>query len=154
MTRNNPYLAYLLLLIPQLLGVFFLLESGHNYSEIASRERSAAGIIVGHQPSNHNRYEFKFHVDGREYKGSETPLRREPDLGQTVTVYYDSLDPTQNGLSKFSDRSYRRFGPALALLVLAALFALAVIILGSIVAGSRGPRDLRNFLLGFSDDKS
>jgi hypothetical protein len=73
----------------------------HNDSGVASREQSTVGVIVAHEPSNHNRYGYKFQAGGRDYTGWETPLKEEPKIGQSVTVYFDSLQPAENSLTDF-----------------------------------------------------
>ena len=133
MIRQNPYLVYLALLIPWLLGAIFFVSSAQEDSEIASRQQRANGVIVAHQPSNHNRYLFRFQVGGQDYIGSETPLAREPKIGDRVIVYYDPLNPTRNGMTDFSVRSLRERGPAIAIIFLSALFALGVVVLGRLI---------------------
>ena len=138
MIRQNPNLVYLVVLIPGTLGGLFLINSAHGDSEIASRERRAAGIIVGHQPSIHNRYEYRFRVEGRDYTGWETPLWKDPQVGDSVGVYFDPLDPTQNGVTDFAARSGRSLGQGIALLVLSGILGLAIFVVGATVARRHG----------------
>jgi uncharacterized protein DUF3592 len=132
MISGNPYLKYLLVLLPFILGSVVLMSFSHDYSEVASRQQVTAGIIVRHEPSNHNRYGYTFQVNGREYSGWETPLREEPGIGQSVRVYYDPLNPAENALTDYTGRSSRMLGPAVGILIFSAVFTGVVLVLGAI----------------------
>ena len=132
--RGRPYLKYLFLPTPWILGAVFFLFSAHKYKDVSLREQTTTGTVILHEPENHNRYGFKFEVDGRAYTGWETPLKAEPKIGQSVTVHYDPLNPAENALIDFSERSDRAFGPAVAMLLLSAVFIAAVLSLGPILS--------------------
>jgi hypothetical protein len=134
--RGRPYLKYLFLPTPWILGALFFMVSAHKYKEVSSREQTTTGTIILHEPENHNRYGYRFQVDGRAYTGWETPLKVEPKIGQSVTVHYDPLNPAQNALTDFSARSDRASGPAVAILLLSAVFIAAVLSLGPILSKS------------------
>ena len=97
MIRDNDYAKYLLVLIPWVIGALFLMSTARRYSDSASRQQTATGTIVSHEPANHNRYGYRFEAAGQPYTVSQTPRDREPKIGDLVKVYYDSADPTQNG---------------------------------------------------------
>ena len=137
MIRDNRYAKYLLVLTPWILGSTFLISSWKQYSEAGQREHTAKGTIVSHEPSNHNRYGYRFEVDGRTYEGSQIPLRNEPTLGQSVVVYYDSADPTRSALTPLRNVGDSLLGPALAILVLSGIIALLVLLVGPALSRAR-----------------
>jgi hypothetical protein len=136
--QENPYLKYLLALFPWILGAIFLLAAAHGYSEVASRQQTARGTIVQHEPFNHNRYSYKFQVDGRYYSGWETPLGTEPEIGQSVRIYYDPLYPSENGLRDFAERRDSTLGPAVAILILSVVLTALILLLGPVVSRDPG----------------
>ena len=87
---------------PWLLGAALMLVASQHDSDVASRQAAAVGQVVVHEPSNHNRYGYKFKVDGHEYSGWETPAKAEPKMGQFVTVYYDVRSPDENALTDYN----------------------------------------------------
>ena len=117
-----------------MLGAFFFMGSAYKYKEVSSREQTTTGTIILHEPENHNRYGYKFQVHGRAYTGWETPLKVEPKIGQSVTVHYDPINPAENALTDFSELSDTALGPALAILLLSAVFIAAVLSLGPILS--------------------
>lgn len=76
--------------------------AAHSNREVASRQQTAIGTIVGHEPQNHNRYGFRFHVDAEGYDGWETPGYAKRFIGESVTVYYDPQNPRENSLTDFA----------------------------------------------------
>lgn len=60
-----------------------MIVDGHNESVVAAREQTANGVIVSHEPQNHNRYGYKFQVDGGDYTGWETPFKEDPRSDST-----------------------------------------------------------------------
>jgi hypothetical protein len=88
-----------LVIAPWILGATLMLLASQHDKDLASRQAATVGQIVAHEPSNHNRYGYKFRVDGHEYRGWETPLKAEPQIGQSVTIYYDTRSPDENALS-------------------------------------------------------
>jgi hypothetical protein len=107
-----------------------MVSAAHKDSGVASREQSTVGVIVAHEPSNHNRYGYKFQAGGRDYIGWETPLKEEPKIGQSVTVYFDSLQPAENSLNDFAELADIWRGRAIVILVFTVLLvAVALIIM-------------------------
>jgi hypothetical protein len=135
--RERPYLKYLIIPIPWVLGAVFFMVSAHNSKEVSLREQVTVGTIILHEPENHNRYGYKFQVAGRPYTGWETPLKKEPRIGQSVAVHYDPLDPNENALTDFSERSDRALYPAIAILFLSAVFIAVILSLGPVVGKAR-----------------
>jgi hypothetical protein len=88
---------------PWALGLVFLIHEWRTESQIAARQQTASGIVIAHEPANHNRYGYKFHVDGKPYRGWESPAGSEPAVGKQVTVFYDPQNPSRNALTDFHD---------------------------------------------------
>jgi hypothetical protein len=93
------------LIVGWLLCATFMLVASHYDKDIASRQGTTTGPIVDREPSNHNKYCYKFRARGREYSGWETPLKAEPRIGQSVTVYYDTGNPDESALTDYKDLS-------------------------------------------------
>jgi hypothetical protein len=110
------------------------MNSAHKYKGVSLREQTTTGTIILHEPEHHNRYGYRFQVDGRAYTGWETPLKVEPKIGQSVRVHYDPINPAENALTDYSELSDRALGPALAILLLSAVFIAAVLSLGPILS--------------------
>lgn len=106
-------------------GVLFLVQA-HTARQVASREQTANGVIDAHESRNHDRYGYKFRVGQREYRGWEIPQKAEPSMGQSVTVYYDPLDPAKNALIDFAAAGDRLFGFGIGLLFLSTVVIGAV----------------------------
>jgi hypothetical protein len=102
----------------------------HEDKGIAAREQSTVGTITIHQAENHNRYGYTFHVSGHDYGGWETFLKAEPEIGQSVRVYFDPLQPANNALTDFADLGDRWFARGIALLIFSAFFIAVVLLLG------------------------
>jgi len=49
-------------------------------------------------------------VGGKPYTGWETPKADELEIGESVTVYYDPADPSQNALTEFDERGVASLG--------------------------------------------
>ena len=64
------------------------------------------------------------------------PKIAEPAMGQSVTVYYDSLNPTENGLTPFAERSDEELSFAIAILILGAMVAGGFLVLDAVVSKS------------------
>lgn len=86
--------------------------------QVATRQRTTTGVIIAHEPANHNRYGYRFDAQGRDYLGWETPPAAEPRIGQEVTVYYDNRDPTDNALTDFADLRDRARAEVFVLMLL------------------------------------
>jgi len=130
-TRGNSHMEYLLVLIPFILGATVLLSLSEEYSDVAPRQQTAAGTIVRHEPSNHNRYVYTFAVERHVYSGWDT-VAKEPSIGQSVRVYYDPLNPATNALTDFNERSYSLRGPAIAILFFSAILAGGILVLSAV----------------------
>jgi hypothetical protein len=137
MIKDNPYLVYLVVLIPVVLGAFFLMNSAQEASEVARRQQVTTGVLVAHKLSNHDRWEYQFQVEAHGYSGLDRVRTGTPRIGQAVTIYYDPLDPTTNGLVTFKERSDGLLGPMLAILLLSALFAAVVLLTGTALGAAR-----------------
>ena len=94
-----------IVIAPWLLGAALMLVASQDDSEVASRQGATIGQVMTHEPSNHNRYGYKFRVDGHEYSGWETPTKKEPTVGQSVTIYYDTRSPNENALTDYNELS-------------------------------------------------
>jgi hypothetical protein len=66
--------------------------------------------------ANHNRYGYSFSANGKSYSGWESPRRAEPRIRQSVTIFYDPLDPTRNALTDFAHLETDSLGPVPMLL--------------------------------------
>jgi hypothetical protein len=113
--RDWGRLQYLVL---ALCGAIFSMTGARVDRELSLREKATFGTILLHEPRNHNRYGYKFEVSGREYSGWESPLKDEPGIGSTVTVYHDPLNPSESALTDFSERGQREAAIASALFAL------------------------------------
>ena len=84
--------------------------------DIATREQTTQGLIVTHEPANHNRYGYTFSVNGKKYAGWESPKKDELHIGKQVLVYYDPQDPNKSALTEFRDLGMTTLGPVPAML--------------------------------------
>ena len=85
-------------------------------SRIAGRQQTTSGIVTTHEPANHNRYGYKFEVDGKVYTGWQSPKDDELAIGKQVIVFYDPQSPSRNSLIDFHDLSTSSLGPVPMLL--------------------------------------
>ena len=134
-----------LLIIPLFfsLGVIGMVVAWHDDRDVASREQSATGVIVSHEPQNHNRYGYRFQIGGRDYARSQTPLKEEPKIGQSVTIYFDPLNPAENSLTSFADLADTWLARGIVLLVFSAFF-IAVVGLLDLTVGRARRRSARS----------
>lgn len=103
----------LLKVTPWVLGLAFLLQDWSTDRQVATRQQTTSGIVIAHQPTNHDRYGYKFQVNGRTYTGWQSPMKgNELAIGKQVTVFYDPQDPWKNSLTDFHDVSTAQLGPA------------------------------------------
>jgi hypothetical protein len=130
MRTEPPSFSIPLLFGPALfaLGAIGMMIAAHSDKDVASREQSTTGMIVSHEPRNHNRYGYKFQVSGQHYTGSETPLKAEPRIGQSVTVYFDPLDPAENALTDFAELGDRLFVYGIGVLIFSGFFVGVVLL--------------------------
>jgi hypothetical protein len=109
--------------LPWAVGILVFLFSVKSDQAIAGREQMTSGIIKRHEPSNHDRYGYDFTVNGRPYSGWQSPTQREFIIGETVSVYFDPLDPTKSSLFSFAGAWDRAIGPVFLMTVGIAAFA-------------------------------
>ena len=105
-----------------------MMITAHNDGLVASRELSATGKIVSHEPQNHNRYGYRFQIGERDYAGWETPLKEEPKIGQSVKVYFDPENPSENSLTDFAELVDTWRSRAIVLLIMCVIFASFVLL--------------------------
>jgi len=101
--------------LPLAIGVLFFLFSAKANEAIAARQQLTSGIVKTHEPSNHDRYEYDFTVNGKAYSGWQIPSQRDFIVGEQVAVYYDPLDPTKSSLSSFAGAWDRAIGPVFSM---------------------------------------
>ena len=114
---KNPRWWYAIITVPWLLGLVLLAQQARRYRTIASREQTTFGTITGHDPNNHNSYQYTFSAGGRSFRAWQVPHRNEWHIGEQVVVYYDPMDPAVSSLIDFTERSYDDEGPIPLLLV-------------------------------------
>ncbi len=73
----------------------------------SKRQQVSQGVITAYEPSNHNECRYLFSVGGRQYSGMRPAGTTSVFVGERVTVYYDSQDPTVNAIEDFSEMSRR-----------------------------------------------
>lgn len=115
-TWSYPSWWNLLVVLPWTLGVVLAIHECTTDRMVAPREKTAGGRIIAHEPANHNRYGYSFSVNGKPYSGWESPGKDKSRIGQSVTVFYDPLDPTRNALTDFADLEINSLGPVPLLL--------------------------------------
>lgn len=113
---THPSWWNLLVILPWVLGLAFLIHEWRTDSQVAGRQQTASGIVTAHEPANHNRYGYKFEVDGKSYTGWESPKGSELAIGKQVIVFYDPQNPSRNALTDFHDVSTSVLGPVPTLL--------------------------------------
>lgn len=116
----HPPIKYIVA-IPFIIGAALTFTASQHAKEVVSRQAVVVGQIIDHEPSNHNRYGYRFQVGGKEYTGSESPSREAPKIGQSVTVYYDSHDPNESALTNYAEHGDTEFAQAWGILFFAAL---------------------------------
>jgi len=109
---DGPPWWYGFIVTPWVLLAAISLYESRNDRSIATREQTAPGTIVAHEPRNHDRYGYAFTVGGKSYTGWDGPTGSEqPTIGQAVTVYYDPSDPSTSALVDFRELALRNAGP-------------------------------------------
>jgi hypothetical protein len=116
-TWSYPSWWNLLVVLPWTLGVILAIHGCTIDRMVAQREKTTGGRITAHEPANHNRYGYSFSVNGKSYSGWESPRKEEPRIGQSVTIFYDPVDPTRNALTDFADLEAESLGPVPMLLL-------------------------------------
>jgi hypothetical protein len=98
---NRLYRKFLLFgSLPLILAVFSF-AGAHKYANVVPRQDSTRGIIMEHEPKNHDRYRYSFRLEGRDYTGWDSPSSGNFQIGESVWVYYDRLQPSNNNLNGF-----------------------------------------------------
>ena len=109
-TWENPSHWELILLLVPLTGIAFLIHLGSARTEIAARQLTANAIVIAHDAPNHDRYGYRFLQNGKAVTGWAYPHdQTDYSIGQTILVYYDPLNPSEN-----SPSDYRAFGTGYA----------------------------------------
>lgn len=115
-TWNHPSWWNLLVALPWVFGLAFLIQESRTERQIAGRQQTTSGIVTTHDPSNHNRYGYKFEVNGKTYTGWQSPGNDELAIGKQVIVFYDPQNPSRSALTDFHDLSISSLGPVPMLL--------------------------------------
>lgn len=110
-TWSRPTWWNLLVVLPWALGVAFLIQESRTERQIAGRQQTTFGTVTAHEPANHNRYGYKFELDGKAYTGWQSPGHDDLAIGKQVIVFYDPQNPGQNSLTDFHDLSVSSLGP-------------------------------------------
>jgi hypothetical protein len=113
---QRPSWWNLLVVLPWAVALIFLIQESKTDRQIAGRQQMTSGIVTAHEPSNHDRYGYRFEVHGKPYGGWQIPGNSELALGQQVTIFYDPHNPNRNSLTDFHDLSTSSLGPVPMLL--------------------------------------
>lgn len=108
---ENPTWWNLLVVLPWTIGVILFVYQWNVDRHIATREQTTLGVITAHEPGNHNRFGYVFSVNGKSFAGWESPGKDGLEIGRSVLVYYDPVNPNKNALTEFGDRSMNSLGP-------------------------------------------
>jgi len=84
--------------------------------EIATREQTAQGVVISHEPANHDRYGYAFSVNGKSFSGWGSPRKDKLEIGEQVVVSYDPQNPNKNAITDFRELGVESVGPLPALL--------------------------------------
>src|SRR5271157_285978 len=95
-TWSHPSWWNLLVVLPWVLGLSFLIQQSRTESQIAGRQQTTSGIVTAHEPANHNRFGYKFQVNGKAYTGWQSPGNHELAIGKQVVVFYDPQNPSRS----------------------------------------------------------
>ena len=125
-----------LLLSPSSSACFITPQAVREYSA-AKRQQTSLGTVTGYDRSNHNQCSYRFTANGRQYNGMRSAATTSITVGDRVSVYYDSHDPTMNSLEDFSEMSHNDRGFVEMLLIVIAAFA-AVIFYSKTTSNRKG----------------
>lgn len=98
---ENPSWWNLLVVLPWTLAAIFLGFHWHMDRVIAARQQTSTGTITAQEPAHHNRYQYVFSVNGRQFAGWGSPVTDGREVGNSIVVYYDPLDPARNSPEDF-----------------------------------------------------
>jgi len=107
MLSRFPRAKYLIVALPWFVGLIWNVHSYIQSVHVSQRERTASGIVMWHEPQNHNTYHYSFEVGGKRYLGGGSPGGCAPSsmrIGQIVRVYYDPANPNESGLCTFKEQ--------------------------------------------------
>lgn len=94
--------------------LFFFIWTLHQWSydkNTASRERIAEATVTSHDPHNHDRYGYTFVIEGKTYSGWAYPgTKLDFHVSEILDVYYDPLNPAENGIESFQDKAIGELG--------------------------------------------
>jgi hypothetical protein len=107
----NPSWWNLLVVLPWTLGMVLFIHDWKVDKQIAGREQTTQGVIITHEPANHNRYGYMFSVNGKTFNGWESPKKEELAIGKQVVVYFDPRDPNKNALTDFGELGLSSLDP-------------------------------------------
>jgi hypothetical protein len=101
---KNPSRRELLVLLLPLAVLIFVIHENSKRSEIAKRQSSTIAVVTMHDPPNHDRYGYTFHVSGKTVSGWAYPHDNiSYAVGRQVVVYYDPWDPLENSPENYND---------------------------------------------------
>ncbi|HZP06728.1 MAG TPA: hypothetical protein VFB43_17650 [Terracidiphilus sp.] len=95
----------LLITFPLLIVLAFVVPEAWRSGVIAGREQSIAGVVTAYRPSDHNRCDYVFTVQGRQFTGTDGCPNAPATIGQQVWVYFDSNNPATSELEGFAEKS-------------------------------------------------
>ncbi len=107
----DPSWWNLLIILPWAIGIVMFVGECLADLGSAKREMTASGVVTAHEPANHDRYGYIFSVNGKEFRGWQSPAKNELEIGEKVLIYYDPLNPNKNSLMEFSDLAMNSVGP-------------------------------------------
>lgn len=115
---ENPPRWSALIALPWLMLLALSATQAHAARVIAARERTTLGTITGHDPGNHDSYQYAYEVGGRTLRAWQIPSGDDDwRMGEQVVVYYDPEEPTESSLVEFSESGDRASRPVPALVV-------------------------------------
>lgn len=108
---------YLILLIPWLYAVIGIVWAFVANQQIALREKTTTGAIVGHDASDRHTSVYVFSMDKNVHTGQEVGSEH-TKIGEQVVVYYDPDDPEKNRLKDFEEEAVGFLGGLSVVLIL------------------------------------
>lgn len=108
------YLFLMILWLYAVIGMVLPLMANH---QIALREKTTTGAIVGHDAANRHTSVYVFSIDKNVYTGQEVGSEH-TKIGEQVVVYYDPDDPEKNRLKDFEEEALGFLGILSVVLIL------------------------------------
>jgi hypothetical protein len=118
----------LVITLPWVIGFAWFLYSGSVDRRIAAGEKTTSGTIRVHDIPNHDRYGYDYSVNGATLTAWQIP-ERDYQIGESVRVYYDPLDPANSSLSNFAANADDSIGPSVFCSVGTLIVALVIVFL-------------------------